>query len=90
MKRDLFEIGGNITMYGLTATQTKEVFEIISLVLSILISVLIIVGKLVQWWKKANEDGKITKEEIQEGVEIISNGINDLKDKTKEDKEEDK
>ena len=82
MKRDLFEIGGNGAMYVLTATQTKEVFEIVSLVLSIIISVLIIVSKIVQWWKKASADGKIDKEEIQEVIEIVEDGVNDIKDKT--------
>lgn len=79
--KDIFEVSGNALMYVLTATQTKEVFEIISLVLSILISVLIIVGKLVSWFKKANADGKITKEEIDEGIEILE----DAKDKMKGD-----
>ena len=36
------------------------------------------------------DDGKITEDEIQEGIEIIQNGVDDLKDKTKEDKEEKK
>lgn len=86
--QDGLEIGGNLVMYGLTATQTKEIFEIISLVLSILISLIIIFSKLISWWKRAKKDGKITKEEFQEGVDIISDGVNDLKDKVdKEDKE---
>ena len=82
MKRDLFEISGNGAMYVLTATQTKEIFEIISLVLSILISCLILASKIVQWWKKAKADGKIDKEEIQEVIDIVGDGVKDIKDKT--------
>lgn len=85
--RDGLEVGGNGIMYILTATQTKEIFEIISLVLSILISVIIIVSKLVSWLKKSMADGKITKEEVQEGVDIIKVGADDLKDKLNKDKE---
>ena len=87
--RDFGEISGNVFMYVLTATQTKEVFEIISLILSIIISVLIILSKIISWYKKAKEDGKITKEEINEGVGIIVDGANEIKDKIKN-KEENK
>lgn len=87
--RDFGEITGNAFMYVLTATQTKEVFEIISLILSIIISVLIIFSKIISWYKKAKEDGKITKEEINEGVGIIVDGVNEVKDKIKN-KEENK
>lgn len=59
-------------MYVLSFTQTKEVFEIISLILSILISVLILISNIIGWYKKASEDGKIDKEEIDELVDIIS------------------
>ena len=82
--RDVLEIIGNGAMYVLSVTQTKEVFEIISLCLSILISILIIGGKLYRWWKNAEADGKITKDEIDEAVQIIEDGaqqINDIKEK---------
>lgn len=82
MKRDLFEITGNGAMYVLSVTNTKEIFEIISLVLSILISCLILGSKICQWWKKAKADGKIDKEEIQEVIDIVGDGVKDIKDKT--------
>lgn len=84
---DVFEIGGNSFMYVLTFTQTKEIFEIISLVLSIFISLLIIFSKLYQWWKNAKKDGKITSDEINAGIDIFKNGIEDIQEKI-EDKEE--
>lgn len=85
MKRELFEVSGNGLMYVLTATQTKEIFEIISLVLSILISLLIITSKLVVWFKKAKEDGKITKDELKEGIEILQDGKKEIEDKLHKD-----
>lgn len=73
-----------------TGLQTSEVLQIISLVLTIIGSLITITMAIINWWKKAKADGKITEDEIQEGIEIIQNGVDDLKDKTKEDKEEDK
>ena len=74
-----------------TGLQTSEVLQIISLVLTIIGSLITITMAIINWWKKAKADGKITSDEIQEGIEIIQNGVDDLKDKTqKEDKEEDK
>lgn len=84
---DIFEVGGNSVMYVLTFTQTKELFEFISLVLSIIISLLIIGSKIFQWWKNASKDGKISKEEVKDGIDIIVDGVNDIRDKI-EDKEE--
>ena len=73
-----------------TGLQTSEVLQIISLVLTIIGSLITITMAIINWWKKAKADGKITSDEIQEGIDIIQNGLDDLKDKTKEDKEEDK
>ena len=73
-----------------TGLQTSEVLQIISLVLTIIGSLITIAMAIINWWKKAKADGKITSDEIQEGIEIIQDGLDDLKDKNKEDKEEDK
>lgn len=50
----------------LTAIQTNEVFQYISLALTILSTLVAIAFTIYKWWKKANEDGKITPEEIDE------------------------
>ena len=84
--KDFFQISGNALMYVLTATQTKEVFEIVSLILSIVISVLIIVSKVFDWWKRAKADGKIDEDEIKEGIEIIKDGTQEIKDHIDKDK----
>lgn len=81
--------GTSVSAVG-TGLQTSEVLQIISLVLTIIGSLITISMAIISWWKKAKADGKITSDEIQEGIDIIQNGIDDLKDKTKEDKEEDK
>lgn len=78
--RNIFEVIGNASMYVLTATQTKEVFEIISLCLSIVISLLIITSKIIGWYKEAKKDGKITEDEVQDAIDIVKDGAEDIKD----------
>ena len=41
-------------------------------------------GKLYNWYKKAKADGKITKDEVKEGVGIITEGFKELKGLEKE------
>ena len=77
--RRLLEIGGNTSMYILTVMQTKEIFQIVSLVLSIIISIIIIVSKIVEWYKNAKEDGKISKEELKELKDNVKNDVDKLK-----------
>ena len=58
----------------MTATQTNEVFQIISLVITIIATLFsaILTGlRLVDWYKEAKKDGKITKEEVDEAKSII-------------------
>lgn len=68
---DYFAIGGNLFTYALSVTQANEILQIISFVISILTSCLIVFLKLWGWWKQASKDGKITKEEIDEAVDIL-------------------
>ena len=39
-----------------------------------------IIIPLWNWYKNAKKDGKITKEEIEEGVKIVSDGSQNIKD----------
>ena len=73
-----------------TAIQPNEVFQYIQMALTIIATLITIILGLRAWWKDAKKDGKITSDEIQEGVKIVQDGLETLKDKNKEDKEEDK
>ena len=81
-------VGTGISAVG-TASQTNEKLQTISLVLTIVGTLITIIMALTNWWKNAKKDGKITKEEIKEGVDIIKDGVENLQDKL-EDKEEKK
>ena len=64
----------------MTATQTNEVFQAISLVLTIiatLFSLSLTAIRLFYWFKEAKKDGKITQEEVDEAKEIIKDGTKD-------------
>ena len=96
MKKLVSSAFGNVlSVLGVVLTQeqlesVESITAIICMVIGLLITIISsIIIPLVKWWKKAKADGKITNEEIQEGIEIIQNGVNELKDK-KEDKEEKK
>ena len=87
MKDTAISIGGNAFGYVLAVIQSNEVFQIISFVLSVMTSLIIIGYKVWAWWREAKKDGKITKDEIQQLGDSISDDVKDLHDKTKGDKE---
>lgn len=96
MKKSLFSILGNaLSILGVALTpqeleSVEHITAIICMIAGLLITIVCsIIIPLIKWWKNAKADGKITEDEIQEGIEIIENGVNELKDK-KEDKEDKK
>lgn len=78
--KSVFEIGGNAVQYAVALSQVEDVLRIAGIILSVIISILIIIDKIISWYKKAKADGKITEEEIKEGVEIIQEGAQEIKD----------
>ena len=81
-------VGSSVSAVG-TGLQTNEILQTISLVLTIVGTLITITMALMNWWRNAKKDGKITKEEIKDGVDIVVDGVNAIKDKI-EDKEEKK
>ena len=97
MKKLVSSAFGNVlSILGVILTQEQlesleSITAIICMVVGLLITIISsIIIPLVKWWKKTKADGKITDEEIQEGIHIIHNGIEDLKDKTQKEDKEDK
>ena len=82
-------IGGNVFTYVLTIVQTNEIFQIISLVLSIITSIIIIAYRLYVWYKTAKADGKITKDEIEDAAKIVADGAKEINDAMKEGEQKD-
>ena len=81
-------IGTGMSSVG-AIVDVNQVLSIISYVITIVGGILtLIVIPLITWWKRAKEDGKITKEEIDEATQIIQSGVEGLNDKTKDKKED--
>lgn len=67
--------------------ELNVVLSSIASILAIMISILTLIGLLVKWFKNATADGKITTDEIKEGVEILTNGVSEIKDEIENTKE---
>ena len=81
MKKEILEgsVGTILSAVG-TAVQVDEVLKYISLGITILGGIIsMIIIPLWNWYKEAKRDGKITKQEIEEGVKIASDGVNGVK-----------
>ena len=73
-------VGTTLSAVG-TATQTNELLQTISLIITILGGLItFVIIPLVSWYMKAKQDGKITKEEIKEGIDIATKGAEDIKE----------
>lgn len=76
-------VGTSTSVVG-TALQTNEVLQTISLVITILGGIVtLIVLPILNWYHKSKQDGKITPDEIKEGVETLSDGLNQLNENIK-------
>ena len=83
-------IGTAVSAVG-TATQTNELLQTISLVITIIGALItFVIMPLWNWYKEAKKDGKITKEELKEGTKIVIEGSQSVKDKVEEVKQLDK
>ena len=82
MKQELLSgtIGTTLSIIG-TAMQTNEILETISLVITIIGGVItFIVVPILNWYRHAKKDGKIDTGEIKEGLNIIVDGSERVKD----------
>ena len=71
-----------------TASQTQEVLQIISIILTCLATLFSLAFTLYTWYLKAKSDGHITKDEIKEAGKIVDDHLKQIDDITKKKKEE--
>lgn len=72
-----------------TVTQTNELLETVSLVITIIGALISwIIVPLLNWRSKAKKDGKITSDEIQEAARIAAKGIEEVERQIEKEKEE--
>lgn len=73
-------VGTSLGVIG-TATQTNEVLQTISLIITIIgafISMILV--PILSWYIKAKKDGKITADELKEGAETTKEGLDKFKE----------
>lgn len=82
MKTNIISYAGSgfTVLTGMLTLSIDEIKSIILLVLGVISGLLAISLSVYKWYKEASKDGKITAEEIKEGVEILANGIEDIKE----------
>ena len=76
-------VGSAISGVGATISleQIDRIISIVCSIVGVIITIVCaVVIPLVRWYKKAKADGKITKEELKEGIDTAKNGINSVKD----------
>lgn len=89
--RDEILIGtaGTLTSAIGSATQTNEILQTISIIITIIGAFITYVGiPLYNWYIKSKQDGKIDKDEIKDGIKIVSDGANEIKSVVEENKKE--
>ena len=69
---------------GLTAVQTSEVFQIVSLICTILASCAALAFTVWKWYVSAKSDGKITADEISQLADDVKKGTDEIIAKTDE------
>lgn len=83
-------VGATLGAVG-TATQTNEILQTISLVITIIGAIIsMIIVPLISWYQKAKKDGKITSDEIKDGIDTLVDGVKEVQDKLEDKNEEDK
>ena len=85
MKKDFISWTGSVFGTICTAIQSDQIFQYISLGLTILSTLVAIAYTIWKWYKKANEDGKITSDEIKELGDDLTDVLDDKKKGDKHD-----
>lgn len=76
-------LGTGLSTIG-TITQTNEILQTISLIITILGAIIsFIVIPILTWYKNAKKDGKITTDELIEGAKTIEEGIKKTEEEIK-------
>lgn len=73
-------VGTTLSAVG-TGLQTNEILQTISLVITIIGGLItFIVVPLLNWYKNAKKDGKIDADELKDGINIVVDGSEKVKD----------
>lgn len=71
--------GVNLCQYAAALVQVDEVLKWIQLGLALICSIVLLAYRIWKWHKDASKDGKIDKKEVDELVETIKDGAEEIK-----------
>lgn len=78
-------IGTGLGLAG-TISQVNEIMQIVSAIVTAIGAIITwIVIPLLTWWRNAKKDGKITTDEVEEGVKTLQDGIEHITKEKDED-----
>lgn len=80
-------VGTALSAIG-TSIQVDELLRYVSLGITCLGGLITLITQIIAWYKTANSDGKITKEELKEGAEIVKQNVAQIKAQAEELKKE--
>lgn len=88
MKNNNYDFLTNALSVAMTAVQTNEIFQIVSLILTCISITFSMIFTIWKWYHNATADGKIDKKEIDEIMNEINDKLNNLNDElNRKDKE---
>lgn len=87
-KENIIDVGCVLISSLFTATQTKEVLQIISFILTIISVLIVIIRNIIDWYIKAKKDGKIDAKDIKDCTDIIADGVEKMTDIIEANKDE--
>lgn len=67
----------DVSAIALAIAQNEALLKYIQLGLGIVATLLSLAFTIWKWWKKASEDGKITKEEVDDLIDELNDDIDD-------------
>lgn len=70
----------------ITGVASEDIIRVVLLVLGCISTLVSLSYNIYCWWKKAKADGKITADEIKEGVEIVDKHIEEINNITNKEK----
>lgn len=79
MKKDMITGMGCVMSSALSVATIENILSIIALIITILTALFTLGCKVYEKIQKAKEDGKITKDELDDIIDTASDGINEIK-----------
>lgn len=73
--------GSAISFSGIAIADIDHIVNIVTGALGFIVTLIgVIIIPMIKWYKEAKKDGKITVDEVEQGAEILKDGLNTIKD----------